>query len=109
VAKGDNRQLQPFGGYPLFRVSTAGLEPIAMKGQITYRALNKYSGDEKAPEMNQFRDTLEVLHNDDLSLANWDSLGSRAKINISPDEIASFDQALHQRRDRSLRPQQARG
>jgi hypothetical protein len=44
--------------------------------------------------MVQFRDTLEVLRNDDLSLANWEFLSPWAKINLSPDEIASFGQAL---------------
>ena len=29
-----------------------------------------------------------------LSTANWEFLSSRAQINLSPDEIASFDQAL---------------
>ncbi|KAN0068478.1 hypothetical protein V8E54_013202 [Elaphomyces granulatus] len=43
--------------------------------------------------MVQFRDTLEMLRNDDLSLTSWEFLSSRTKINLSP-EIASFDQAL---------------
>ena len=34
--------------------------------------------------MVQFRDALEELRNDDLSIANWEFLGSRAKINLSP-------------------------
>ena len=37
---------------------------------------------------------LEELRNDNLSLASWEFLSSQAKINLSRDEIASFDQAL---------------
>jgi hypothetical protein len=44
--------------------------------------------------MVQFRDTLEVLAMMILSLANWEFLSPWAKINLSPDEIASFGQAL---------------
>ena len=44
--------------------------------------------------MVQSRDTLEELRNDNLSLANWEFLSSRAQINLPPEEIASFDQAL---------------
>ena len=101
VVTGDNWQLQPVGWHPLFKVSAANLEPIAIKGQTAYRALNKtirftqvmrQSGE--APEMVQFRDALEELRNDNLSIENWEFLSSRAQINLSPAEIASFEQAL---------------
>jgi PIF1-like helicase len=41
VVTGDNWQLQPVGGHPLFRASSGRLEPIALKGQNAYRTLNK--------------------------------------------------------------------
>jgi ATP-dependent DNA helicase PIF1 len=68
VITGDNWQLQPVGGSSLFKVSTAILEPIAIKGQIAYHALNKtirftqvMRQAWQAPEMVQSRDTLEEL------------------------------------------------
>ena len=44
--------------------------------------------------MVQFRKAFEELRNDNLSLASREFLSSRVKINLSRDEIASFDQAL---------------
>ena len=90
VITGDNWQLQPVGGHPLFKVSTANLEPISMKGQTAYRALNKtfrftqvmrQAGE--APEMVQFRDALEELRNDNLSIKNREFLALGLK-SISP-------------------------
>jgi hypothetical protein len=37
VVTGDNWQLQPVGGHPLFRASSDRLGPIALKGQNAYR------------------------------------------------------------------------
>jgi hypothetical protein len=68
VVAGDNWQLQPVGGHPL---SSDRLEPIAFKGQNAYRTPNKtirftrvimQAGE--APEIVQFRATLEELCND---------------------------------------------
>jgi hypothetical protein len=81
-------------GHPLFKLSRAN----CYEG-TAYRALNKItweSGDKASGwlDMVQFRDALEELRNDNLNMANWGLLSSRGRINLSPDEIASSDQAL---------------
>ena len=96
---GDFFQLPPVGGQPLFSIPHANVD--AIKGHQLYRAFDRtirliqvmrQQGEDDVSV--RFRQALSELRVSQLSKESWELLCSRVANQLSPDEVATFDDAL---------------
>ena len=96
---GDFFQLPPVGGQPLFCIPYANVD--AIKGHQLYRAFDRTTrllevmrqqGEDDVSV--RFRRALSELRVSQLSKESWEFLCSRVANQLSPDKVATFDDAL---------------
>jgi ATP-dependent DNA helicase PIF1 len=96
---GDFFQLPPLGGQPLFAIPHSNVERI--KGHQLYRACDRtirlrevmrQQGEDEVSV--RFRQALSELRVSQLSKESWELLCSRVANQLSPDVVATFDDAL---------------